>query len=176
MPAFPTKDGRVVVIRKAEASDLDRIMANLETVAKEERWVGLAAEEVTPERRERFQKGLTFEDQLHLVAIVNNQLVGGLDLFPYVGGLKKARHVVGLGMQILNGYRGLGIGSALMGEAMKWAKSQGLMKISLSVFSNNEAAIRLYQKSGFVEEGCLKRQFKIMGNYVDEVAMGRWLA
>ena len=173
MPAFPIKDGRVVVIRKAEPSDLDRIMANLETVAKEGRWI--ATEEVTPERRERFQKALT-GDQLHLVALVNEQMAGGLDLAPYFGGLKKARHVMGLGMLILDGYRGLGIGTALMEEAIRWARSIGLMKISLSVFSNNEAAIRLYQKSGFVEEGCLKRQFKIMGNYVDEVAMGRWLA
>lgn len=173
MPAFPIKDGRVVVIRKAEASDLERIMANLETVAKEGRWI--ATEEVTPERRERFQKALTAGDQLHLVALVNEQMVGGLDLAPYFSGLKKARHVMGLGMLILDGYRGLGIGTALMEEAIRWARSIGLMKISLSVFSNNEAAIRLYQKFGFIEEGRLKRQFKIMGDYVDEVAMGRWL-
>ena len=173
MPAFPIKDGRIVVIRKAEPSDLDGILANLETVANEGRWI--ATEEVTPERRERFQKALTAEDQLHLVAIVNALIVGGLDLAPYFGGLKKAKHVIALGMLILDGYRGFGIGTALMEEALTWARNRGLMKISLSVFSNNEAAIRLYQKFGFVEEGRLKRQFKIMGDYVDEVAMGRWL-
>ena len=173
LPAFPIKDGRIVVIRKAEPSDLDGILANLETVAKEGRWI--ATEEVTPDRRERLQKVLTADDQIHLVALVDGRVIGSLSLTPYFGGLKKAKHVVGLGMLILDGYRGLGIGTALMEEALFWAMKRGLMKISLSVFSNNEAAIRLYQKFGFAEEGRLKRQFKIMGDYVDEVAMGRWL-
>ena len=172
LQTYKIKDGCSLVIRKAYLSDLDGIMNSLEAVSKEGRWV--ATEEVTHEQRERYRKRLTSEDQLHLCRIVDERVVGILDLTPYRG-IKRAKHVAGLGMLLLEEYRGLGIGSGLMEAALSWAPEHGFVKISLSVFSNNEAAIRLYQKFGFLEEGRLKQQFKIMDEYVDEVLMGKWL-
>jgi RimJ/RimL family protein N-acetyltransferase len=38
-------------------------------------------------------------------------------------------------------------------EAVEWARARGLHKLTLTVFPHNEAAIALYPKFGFVEEG-----------------------
>lgn len=37
--------------------------------------------------------------------------------------------------------------------AIEWAKARGLHKLTLSVFPHNKAAVGLYRKLGFIEEG-----------------------
>ena len=64
-----------------------------------------------------------------------------------------------------------GIGSALMAEALKWARSAGITKVELEVFPHNEPAIALYRKLGFEEEGRRRKRYLIGGHYVDAVLM-----
>jgi len=54
---------------------------------------------------------------------------------------------------------------------MEWTEKTGLEKVSLTVFSTNKPAIRLYAKFGFQIEGIMRKQFKVKGKYVDEVIM-----
>ncbi|MBW8826336.1 MAG: GNAT family N-acetyltransferase [Acidobacteria bacterium] len=58
---------------------------------------------------------------------------------------------VDLGMGILEGYRGRGVGTALMTAAIEWAEQAGASRLVLEVFPHNEAAIRLYRKFRFTE-------------------------
>lgn len=100
------------------------------------------------------------------------KIVGSLTLSAL--GARKMSHVRSLSMAVIDGYREIGVGRALVEYAIDWArKSKGVEKISLSVFSSNERAIELYKKFGFQIEGVLTRQFLLDGKYVDEVQMGR---
>jgi putative acetyltransferase len=45
----------------------------------------------------------------------------------------------------------------------------------LSVYPDNTAAVALYRKFGFVEEGRLARQSRKSYGYEDEILMARWL-
>jgi putative acetyltransferase len=56
-------------------------------------------------------------------------------------------------MLVERGWRGRGVGSAPVAEAIERAGISGLHKLSLDVFAHNAAAIALYHKFGFVEEG-----------------------
>ena len=47
-----------------------------------------------------------------------------------------------------------------MAAAIEWAQERDLHKLSLSVFAHNEAAIALYRKFGFVEEGRRVKQYR----------------
>ncbi len=58
-----------------------------------------------------------------------------------------------IGMMVDVGWRGRGVGTALAAAAIEWAKTRGFHKLSLGVFPHNVAAIALYRKYGFVEEG-----------------------
>ena len=50
---------------------------------------------------------------------------------------------------------------------------QGLHKLSLEVFAHNTAAIGLYGKSGFVEEGRRVKQYRrASGELWDAIVMG----
>ena len=65
------------------------------------------------------------------------------------------RHVATLGIAVAADHRGRGVGSALLAEAIVWARSVGVEKLVLSVYPHNTGAIALYRKFGFVQEGRL---------------------
>lgn len=49
--------------------------------------------------------------------------------------------------------RGRGIGAALVGEAIGWARGRGLRRLVLDVGAHNVPARRVYERSGFVATG-----------------------
>jgi RimJ/RimL family protein N-acetyltransferase len=82
-----------------------------------------------------------------------------------------SQHVAELGLMVSAGARRQGVGTALMEDALKWARSSGITKVELHVFPHNEPAIALYRKLGFEEEGRRHRQYLIGGDHVDAILM-----
>jgi putative acetyltransferase len=64
---------------------------------------------------------------------------------------------------------------ALMAEAFRWGRSVGVEKIMLSVYPHNDAAITLYRRFGFVEEGRLVGHSRKSSGYEDEILMSAWI-
>jgi ribosomal protein S18 acetylase RimI-like enzyme len=78
-----------------------------------------------------------------------------------------------IGMLVERGHRGRGAGSALLDAAIGLAREQGLHKLSLEVFAHNTAAIALYRKYGFAEEGRRARHYRrASGELWDSIIMG----
>jgi RimJ/RimL family protein N-acetyltransferase len=102
-----------------------------------------------------------------IVAVAGEELVGSLHV-------EVSRFGFGeLGMVVAREWRGRGVGSALLEAAIDWSRERGLHKLCLSVFPHNEAAIRLYRKYGFVEEGRRVKHFRrASGELWDAVEMG----
>ncbi|MCU1449765.1 MAG: GCN5-related N-acetyltransferase [Acidimicrobiales bacterium] len=81
--------------------------------------------------------------------------------------------VVDFGMMVDAEMRGRGVGSALLAAAMEWARTAGAHKIALQVWPDNDAALALYRKFGFVEEGRLVRHYRRRnGELWDAIVMG----
>lgn len=69
--------------------------------------------------------------------------------------------------------RDQGYGTEALQLLLRYAfQDLGLHRVSLHVFSTNDAAIRLYEKAGFVREGALRRAACIEGRYLDVIVMG----
>ena len=102
-----------------------------------------------------------------LVAVAGAEIVGSLHI-------ELSRHGFGeIGMAVAREWRGRGVGSALLAAAIEWARERGLHKLSLAVFAHNDAAIALYRKFGFVEEGRRVKQYRrASGELWDAVEMG----
>ena len=102
-----------------------------------------------------------------IVAVAGPELIGLLNVEP-------SRHGFGeIGMAVAREWRGRGVGSALLAAAIEWAHGQGLHKLSLGVFAHNTAAIELYRKFGFVEEGRRIKQYRrASGELWDAIEMG----
>ncbi len=102
-----------------------------------------------------------------LVAVGEGEVVGSLHLEPSRHGFAE------LGMAVAREWRGRGVGSALLAAAIEQARGQGLHKLTLSVFPHNAAALALYSKFGFVEEGRRIKQYRRMsGELWDALDMG----
>lgn len=68
---------------------------------------------------------------------------------------------------------GKGIGSEVASLAVQYAFEQlKLHKIILRVLPHNKAAIRSYEKAGFLQEAYLKDEVFINGNFQDLILMG----
>ena len=105
-----------------------------------------------------------------IVAVAGPELIGLLNVEP-------SRHGFGeIGMAVAREWRGRGVGSALLAAAIEWAHGHGLHKLSLGVFAHNTAAIELYRKFGFVEEGRRIKQYRrASGELWDAIEMGLML-
>ncbi len=150
-------------VRPAAAGDA-RAMAELFAAVAAER-TGIATEPPVDidERAAQFARTAAGS----LVAVAGGQIVGLLHV-------EASRHGFGeLGMLVGRDWRGRGVGSALVQAAISRARGQGLHKLCLEVFARNTAAIALYRKSGFVEEGRRTRQYRrASGELWDSIIMG----
>jgi ribosomal protein S18 acetylase RimI-like enzyme len=101
------------------------------------------------------------------VAFVGTAIVGSVHV-------ERSRHEYGeIGMAVGREWRGRGVGSALMVAAIEWARERGLHKLGLSVWPHNAAAIALYRKYDFVEEGRRVKQIRRQsGELWDVLDMG----
>ena len=77
-----------------------------------------------------------------------------------VGTRDKLRHRAEFGISVLRAYWGLGLGRALTEACIQCAKEAGYEQLELTVVAENERAIALYRKVGFVEFGRNPRGFR----------------
>jgi RimJ/RimL family protein N-acetyltransferase len=128
----------------------------------------------TPQWEKALHTPLECPDHLLLVPEMDGQVIGWCRVFPNLFS-PKARHTAEVGIGLLQPFREIGIGTALMECAVEWAVEQGLEKLTASTFSSNQRAINLFLKIGFATTGVRHRQYKIDDAYVDEVLMERFL-
>lgn len=107
-----------------------------------------------------------------LVAIYDGVLVGTAGL--HVELKARRRHVAGVGMGVADSFAGRGIGTALLAELLNLADNWlNLLRLELTVYSDNTAAVHLYSKFGFEIEGTHRAYALRNGQYVDAHCMGR---
>ena len=111
---------------------------------------------------------------LSLVAEMNGEVVGSAGLHP-AGAAVRRRHALLLGISVAASAQGQGVGSALMAALCDYADRWiGALRIELYVYTDNERAIGLYRKFGFVIEGTFRGYAMRDGRYVDTYAMARF--
>jgi putative acetyltransferase len=158
-----------IVIRAAEPSDVEaihEIMSCPKVVANtlQVPWRPLEY------HRERF--GESRPDAHVLVALVEARVVGNLGLHIEPG--PRRRDVGKFGMSVHDDFQNRGVGSALMAAMVELADNWlGLRRVELEVWTDNAAAIHLYEKFGFVVEGTGRQFARRAGALVDAYYMAR---
>lgn len=146
--------------------DLDAVMDLRVAVAGEGRWIG--AELPLDEEGDRARLRPGRPGTAGFVAIADDgALIAnlGIELAPY--------GVAHLGMCVADGWRGRGVGRALLQAAIDWAQDAGAHKVELQMWPHNDTARRLYEGMGFVQEGYLRRHYpRKNGELWDAVVMG----
>ena len=92
------------------------------------------------------------EREIELLAIVDGVIVGTAGI-EAVGTKYKVRHRAEFGISVVKKYWGLGIGRALLLSCIECAKTAGYSQLELKVVAENERAVSMYERAGFVECG-----------------------
>ena len=168
------RNGNVYRIRDAAPDDAPVIVEILTQVGQEGIYIANEGLYMSAEQQTQVLQRRNPDLHLILVAERAGKVVGTLEMVR--GVFQKNRHTASFGMALAPLARGHGIGEGLLLAAHEWARTLGIQKIGLSVFATNLAAIRLYQRLGYREEGRRQNQFLLHGTLVDEVFMALYLS
>lgn len=161
-----------VTIRPARVEDAHVLAEAARAIAATPGLLASQPAELTDERFAHKIAALGSADNGHfLVAETAGELVGHgmLDPLP----LNAVRHVVHLTLAVHTGWQGRGVGRALLGRLIDWAKAApAVEKIELNVRAPNTAAQALYRKMGFTQAGRWQRRVKVApGQFLDDISM-----
>jgi putative acetyltransferase len=131
--------------------------------ASEDRWAAMLGESQAPGTPD-----------VHLVAERDGEVIGSAGLHA-AGKALRRRHVMTMGISVVKEAQGQGVGSELMAALCDYAdRWLGTLRIELTVYTDNEAALKLYRKFGFEIEGTMRGYAMRDGRFVDAYAMARF--
>lgn len=112
-------------------------------------------------------------DNVHsFVALIDDKIVGNIALTVAVN--PRRRHTGEIVMAVADNFHGQGIGTQLMKTVLDLAdKWLNLTRLELTVYTDNDKAIGLYQKFGFIIEGEHKAFAFRNGQFVSAYSMAR---
>ena len=155
------KNGKEALLRNGEFADGEAVFVNFnETHAETDYLLSYPDENSFDAQQEaEFLKEKTESpNEIEIVAVVDGMVAGTAGI-EAVGAKYKLKHRAELGIAILKEYWGLGIGKALMEACIECAKEAGYTQLELNAVAENERAVALYKKMGFVEYGRNPRGF-----------------
>jgi len=110
---------------------------------------------------------------LSIVAERGGEVVGSAGLHP-VGAAARRRHAAAIGISVAREAQGQGVGAALMQALCDYAdRWMGFLRIELTVYVDNAAAVAIYRRFGFVIEGRHRGWAMRDGHLVDAFSMAR---
>ncbi len=159
-------------IEKAKPEDAGQMLAFLKAAGGESDNLSFGAEglPLTEEEEAAFIRSMAeSEKSLMLAAKTDGRIIGScsIDAFP-----RRFSHRGELGIIISKGCWHQGVGTALMREAIRFAKEDAHLEVlSLEVRADNQNAIALYEKFGFRRIGTFPKFFKVGDRYFDAELM-----
>lgn len=164
-------DGRPWMLRHARPDDAEPLAHLYAAVRAEGRWLVTPATAISPPSEAFFIAELIRADESAvLVAEAGGVIIG--NALVMTDRDVSSRHVGVLSITVADGWRDVGIGTALVAATQDWVRDRGLTRLALSVFPDNARAIAVYTRAGFVREGIRRRQFRQAdGTYRDELLM-----
>lgn len=123
-------------------------------------------------REQEFDAALAEADETVVALIIEaeRRAVGDINLFEI--DTRNQRASIGLSVWRAED-RNKGFGTDAMRALLRWAfREYNLHRVELSVDPANVAAIRVYEKLGFVREGCRREAHFTEGGFVDDMQMG----
>lgn len=163
-----TKDKRKLLLKNAAGADAEDYIEYFNMAHSETDFLTTYPDESQHDVKimaARLEKAEASKSDVEICAFVDGRLVGsgGINM---VKDRDKTRHRAEFGISVIKDYWGLGIGNELTKACIEAAKNAGYLQIELEAVAENERAISLYRKFGFVEFGRNPKAFR--------TRQGRW--
>lgn len=166
--SFEAKNGETIILRPVDENDAQDIIKHVETIVKAGRYLQ-KEEPRTLEEEIKFILETRLKGNMYTAVERKGKVVGIARVLK--GELEMKKHTGIFRTWIHPDSQGLGIGKQVMNYTLRWGRTNNLHKLWLTVFSGNEKAVLVYEKSGFLIEGRQKNQAIIDGNFEDEIFM-----
>jgi ribosomal protein S18 acetylase RimI-like enzyme len=161
-----------VHIRPTRETDTASYCDAVRAVAAE-KWYLATVDGYSLEQTREFVKAVVEGSLPQVMAVAGDVVVGFCDIIPIPA--QGFTHVGRLGMGVRVEWRRQNIGRRLLDACLSLARDAALEKVELEVYSDNSAALRLYESFGFWQEGIKVRARKFEGRYQDLCMMALWL-
>ncbi len=175
---FQTKSGKACVIRWTKWDDLQQLTDFINKIAQEDAFLPYSPiDKETLESESKFLASALTDGSTKkgsfVVAEVDGRIVGASDVRTQTRSRDRSKHVVVFGIIISKKYRGEGIGGHLITTVLDHAENflEGIKLVTLTAFAENEPAVNLYKKHGFVEVGKIPNALYRKNSYSDEIIM-----
>lgn len=174
MKKVTLKNSQELLIRKAADEDAGAMAEFKKHISEESDFLsfGINEIEISEEtERQTIQSENQSANSVILLALCNGEIAG---FVTFHGGTRvRKQHAGEMGIAVRKKYWGLGIGNFLLDALIHWTKGTKIVrKVNLLTRADNEKAISLYEKYGFVREGVISRDICIHGVFYDSVLMG----
>jgi RimJ/RimL family protein N-acetyltransferase len=140
----------------------------LDVVARERKYLMMLEAQPEPDAL-RFVRSNLKNGNPMMVALAGDYVIGWCDVrrefFP------SRAHRGTLGMGLLPEWRGRGVGRRLLEATRAQARLSGFKRFELDVHADNQSAIALYEKAGFVREGIVRDATLIDSVFRDAILM-----
>lgn len=167
------KDGRELLIRLVEESDAEAVIDYINQVGGESDFLAFGKNGCPNDFEQEKQSIRNLRERpnsIYLLGWIGNELACSAVVRAETK--ERVAHNGELGITARKKYWHLGAASALLTELIDFAKNRTTLKaIHLGVYENNERAIPLYEKFGFVTVGRYRDYFRIGGKYFDGILM-----
>ena len=159
-------------VRRASEADAAAI-CRIYNQGIEDRVATLETELRTPDERTQW---MAARGPRHPVVVAEHSgvVVGWGSLNPY-NPRDCYRHVADFSIYVERGYRGKGVGKAMLTHLVELARGLGFHKMVLSAFPTNTSGMALYETMGFRTVGIYKEQGMLDGRWVDTIVMEKVL-
>lgn len=173
-----TKNNKKILIRTATKEDGEKVNNHFKASFLETNLLIIQPEEfsVTINQQSDWLDDCEKDsNSLVLIALHEEEIVG---LISFEGNNKKLlNHHGTFGVNVRDQWQGNGVGEVLVQTLLTWCEENPeIEKVCLGVLGTNNAAIQLYKKLGFREEGRKVNQIKFKdGTYADDVLMYKFV-
>lgn len=171
-------NGKNIVLRSAMPEDAEQLITYLKTVTGETEFLECEPDEITltKESETEFINDHTGADgKLIMLAFVDSEHAGNCS-FHEIGGSRRYKHRVSLGIALYEKFTGMGLGKLMLGRMLEIVKEKGYEQAELTVTEGNEKAYHLYQSFGFTEVGRIPKANRYdNGTYAGHIYMVKYL-
>ena len=163
----------MAIIRKIKVKDAEKFLNMLKRLDNETKFMLYEPGErkATAEgMRRKIESGI---QNNNLVAVIedNEEIYGFISADK--GNANRIKHTAYVVTGICENYRGKGYGTKLFEALDQWAIKNKILRLELTVMTENTVAIKLYEKMGFKIEGTKEKSCLVDGKLVDEYYMAK---
>lgn len=174
---FSSKSNDEIIIRYPKWEDLDELVRYINKLSREDTYITFSGETISKEEEMEYliatYRALEKMDSVVLYAFKGDILIASSDIHRVFSHRRRGHHIGTFGITVEQEYREQGIGFEIAKQVIQEAKHKirGLELVTLDVYSENERAIKMYEKLGFSKYGELPDGLKYKDRLVGEVKM-----